>query len=154
MDTASTTIISNDDEQDLFVTNETYNTLDQYIDDAQMQSDKIFSIVNLVGGQPHKKKQKIEDLKPIVFARLNSGMGKAKPVTLIFSCALSCVSCVSNSDGSVNCEKSINSRGYSAWLSSIKSASIPCRGGKRPSAMVDFRGNANSSKNHHIFAGS
>jgi Aspartyl protease len=47
-----------------------------------MQSDELFSIVNLVGGQPPKKKQKIKDLKPIVFVRLNSRLGKTKPVTL------------------------------------------------------------------------
>jgi hypothetical protein len=72
VETASTTLNSNnDDEQELFVTNEKYNTLDQCIDDAQMQSDELFSIVNLVRGQPPKKKQKIKDLKPIVFVRLN-----------------------------------------------------------------------------------
>jgi hypothetical protein len=82
MDTASTTLNSNDDEQELFVANEAYNTLDQCIDDAQMQSDELFSIVNLVGGQPPKKKHNIKDLKPMVFVRLNSRMGKAKPVAL------------------------------------------------------------------------
>jgi hypothetical protein len=51
METASTTLNSNDDEQELFVTNEKYNTLDQCIDDAQMQSDELFSIVNLVRGK-------------------------------------------------------------------------------------------------------
>jgi hypothetical protein len=80
METASTTLNSNDYKQELFVTNEKYNTLDQCIDDAQMQSDELFSIVNLVQGQPPKKKQKIKDLKPIVFVRLNSQLGKAKPV--------------------------------------------------------------------------
>jgi Aspartyl protease len=82
METASTTLNSNDDEQELFVTNKKYNTLDQSIDNVQMQSDKLFNIVNLIQGQPPKKKQKIKDLKPIVFVRLNSRMGKAKPVTL------------------------------------------------------------------------
>jgi Aspartyl protease len=82
MDTASTTLYSKDDEQELFVTNKMYNTLDQCIDDAQMQSDKLFSIVNLIQGQTPKKTQNIKDLKPIVFVRLNSQLGKAKPVTL------------------------------------------------------------------------
>jgi hypothetical protein len=72
MERASTTLNSNDDEQELFVTDEKYNTLDQCIDNAQMQSDELFSLVNLVQGQPPKKKQKIKDLKPIVFVRLNS----------------------------------------------------------------------------------
>jgi hypothetical protein len=67
METASTTLNSNDDEQELFVTDEKYNTLDQCIDNVQIQSDKLFSLVNLVRGQPPKKKQKIKDLKPIVF---------------------------------------------------------------------------------------
>jgi Retroviral aspartyl protease len=83
METASTTLNSNADEQELFVTDKKYNTLDQCIDDVQMQSEKLFSIVNLIRDQPPKKKQKIKDLnKPIVFVRLNSRMGKAKPVTL------------------------------------------------------------------------
>jgi hypothetical protein len=72
MDTASTTLNSIDDEQELFVTDKKCNTLDQCIDNAQMQSDNLFSIVNLVRGQPPKKKQKIKDLKPIIFVRLNS----------------------------------------------------------------------------------
>jgi hypothetical protein len=50
METASTTLNSNDDKQELFVTDEKYNTLDQCIDNVQMQSDKLFSIVNLVRG--------------------------------------------------------------------------------------------------------
>jgi hypothetical protein len=66
----------------LFVTDEKYKSLDQCIDDAQMQSDELFSIVNLVRGQPPRKKVKTKDLKPIVFVRLNSRMGKAKPITL------------------------------------------------------------------------
>jgi Aspartyl protease len=82
METASTTLNSNDDEQELFVTNKKYNTLDQCIDDAQVQLDQLFNIVNLVRGQPPTKKQKLKDLEPSVFVRLNSRMGKAKPVTL------------------------------------------------------------------------
>jgi hypothetical protein len=63
METASTTLNSNDDEQELFVTNKKYNTLDQCIDNAQMQSDELFSIVNVIRGQPPKKKQKNKDLE-------------------------------------------------------------------------------------------
>jgi len=66
----------------LFVTDAEYNSLDQCIDDALMQSDELFSIVNLVRGQPPRKKSKTTDLKPIVFVRLNSRLGKAKPITL------------------------------------------------------------------------
>ena len=59
-----------------------YSSLDEYINDAQLQSDKLFSIVNLVRGQPPRKKIKTKDLKPIVFVRFNARMGKAKPITL------------------------------------------------------------------------
>ncbi len=82
METASTLISNENNEQELFVTNIGYDSLDQCIDDAQMQSDELFSIVNLVRGQPPRKKVKTKDLKPIVFVRFNSRMGKAKPITL------------------------------------------------------------------------
>ena len=52
------------------------------IDDAQQQSDELFSIVNLVRGQPPRKKIKVKDLRPIIFVQPNSRLGKAKPVTL------------------------------------------------------------------------
>ena len=64
--------ISNNEinKQELFVTDTEYDSLDQCIDDALMQSDELFSIVNLVRGQPPRKKTKTKDLKPIVFVRL------------------------------------------------------------------------------------
>jgi hypothetical protein len=79
MEAASTTLNSNDDEQELFVTNKKYNTLDQCIDDAQTQSDKLFSIVNLVRVQLPKKKQKIKDLlKAHRIGKTQQSYGKSK----------------------------------------------------------------------------
>jgi len=68
--------------QELFVTNEEFNSLDECIDQATMQSPDLFSIANLIRGQPPRKKSKTVDLKPIVFVRFNSRLGKAKPITL------------------------------------------------------------------------
>ncbi len=69
---------SNDDE-----TSSIYNNLDECIDAAQSQSKDLFSIAKLVQSQKPFKRQKTEDLKPIVFVRLNSrSSGKAKPITL------------------------------------------------------------------------
>ena len=61
---------------------EEFNSLDECIDQAQLQSDDLFSIINLVRGQPPRKRRKTKDLKPIVYVRFNSRQGKAKPVTL------------------------------------------------------------------------
>ena len=47
-----------------------------------MQSKYLFSFVDLVQGQPPCKKAKFKDLKPVIFDRLNSCLGKAKPITL------------------------------------------------------------------------
>ena len=49
---------------------------------AQLDSDELYSLVNLVRGRPPRKRQKTKDVKPIVYVRFNSRMGKAKPVTL------------------------------------------------------------------------
>ena len=49
-----------------------YNSLDQCIDHAQLQSNDLFSLVNLVQGQPPRKKTKLKDFKPIIFGQLNS----------------------------------------------------------------------------------
>ena len=68
--------------QDLFSTDVAYSSLDDCIDDALTQSDELYSIVNLVRGQPPRKKSKSLDLKPIVFVRFNPRMGKAKPIML------------------------------------------------------------------------
>ena len=56
--------------------------MDDCIDAAQQESDDLFSLVNLVRGQPPRKRRKTNDLKPIVYVRFNSRLGKAKPVTL------------------------------------------------------------------------
>ena len=66
----------------MFVVDGKYPSLHMCIDDAQMKSDELFSIVNLVWGQPPRKKIKVKDLRPIIFMQLNSQLGKAKPVTL------------------------------------------------------------------------
>ena len=49
-----------------------------------MRKKDMFSIADLVRGHKRKpsKRQKTEDLKPIVFVRFNTRLGKAKPVTL------------------------------------------------------------------------
>ena len=47
-----------------------------------MESKDLFSIINLIRGQQPRKKRKLRDLKPIVYVRFNSRMGKAKPITL------------------------------------------------------------------------
>ena len=66
----------------MFATDEDYNNLDECIDDAQLSSEELFSIINLVRGQPPRKRQKTVDLKPIVYVRFNTRLGKAKPITL------------------------------------------------------------------------
>ena len=68
--------------QELFANNEVYNDLDDCLDTAQLDSDDLFSLVNLVRGQPPRKRRKTIDLKPIVYVRFNSRLGKAKPITL------------------------------------------------------------------------
>ena len=57
-------------------------TLDEAIDVARSNSSDLFSVVSLVRGQNPIKKRKIGEVKPIVFVRFNSRMGKAKPITL------------------------------------------------------------------------
>ena len=64
------------------MTNQVYSTIDDCIDAAQQESDDLYSIINLVRGQPPRKRQKTVDLKPIVYVRFNSRLGKAKPITL------------------------------------------------------------------------
>ena len=83
----SCSTISRDDvsltsKQEMFATDEDYNNLDECIDDAQQSSEELFSIINLVRGQPPRKRQKTVDLKPIVYVRFNTRLGKAKPITL------------------------------------------------------------------------
>ena len=57
-------------------------SLDKALDDARMHSKEIFSISDLVQGRPNHKRQKTHDSKPIVFIRINTRLGKPKPVTL------------------------------------------------------------------------
>ena len=57
----------------------TYESLDQCIESASAK--EFYSLAQLIRDHPHKK-QKITDVKPIVFARLNSHLGKPKPITL------------------------------------------------------------------------
>jgi hypothetical protein len=58
-------------------------TLDQVIDEMRNKSDDLFSIASIIRGQRKQtKRQKIQDLKPIVFVRFNTRHGKPKPVTL------------------------------------------------------------------------
>src|SRR5210317_162882 len=61
-----------------------YSSLDDCIDDARASSEEQFSVASLIRGhgQPKKKKRKTSDLKPIVFVRFNTSLGKPKPVTL------------------------------------------------------------------------
>ena len=61
--------------------NETGNndSLDQYIDRASAKY--FYSPAQLIRGYLHKK-QKVTDVKPIVFATLNSCLVKPKPITL------------------------------------------------------------------------
>jgi len=53
------------------------------LDDCINQSHKseTFSIANLIRGR-QPKRQKTEDLRPVVFVRFNTSLGKAKPVTI------------------------------------------------------------------------
>ena len=82
MTTTEVATNNKNNKQEMFVVDMKYLSLDMCIDDAQQQSNKVFSIVNLVRGQPPRKKIKVKDLKPIIFVQLNSRLGKAKPVML------------------------------------------------------------------------
>ena len=66
----------------MFVVDMKYSSLEKCIDDAQIKSDELFSILKLVRDQPPRKKTRVKDIKPVIFARLNSWLGKATPVTL------------------------------------------------------------------------
>ena len=57
-----------------------YDSLDEVIDEATRK--EAFSIASLVRGQPQKKKVKRKDLRPIAFVRLNTSLGKPKPVMI------------------------------------------------------------------------
>jgi hypothetical protein len=70
--------------QELFSISENILSLDECIDDARACSEEQFSITSLIRGhgKPKKKKRKLSDLKPIVYVRFNTSLGKPKPVTL------------------------------------------------------------------------
>ena len=78
------TIIDMSPKQELFNINNDYPSLDHCIDDARANSNELFSITSLIRGhgKPPKKKRKHCDLKPIVYVRFNTSLGKPKPVTL------------------------------------------------------------------------
>ena len=91
---------------------ENHNSLDQCIDSASAK--EFYSLAQLIRGHPHKK-QKVTDVKPIVFARLNSHLGKPKPITL--KCLLD-----SGASGSLiaakhaaNLRKKLNSGPKTVW---------------------------------------
>ena len=75
----SESIINNHNNLNEVNVNKSYTSLDQCIDKAS--SKDYYSLAQLIRGHPHKK-TKFTDVKPIVFARLNSRLGKAKPITL------------------------------------------------------------------------
>jgi len=58
---------------------EDFTSLDDCIN--QSRQTKTFSIANLIRGR-QPKGQKTEDLCPVAFVRLNTSLGKAKPVTI------------------------------------------------------------------------
>jgi Aspartyl protease len=68
---------------ELFALDKDFSTLDECIDDARNSSDELFHIASIIRGQRKPaKRQKIQDLKPIVYVRFNTRHGKPKPVTL------------------------------------------------------------------------
>ena len=67
---------------ELYVSDETYDSLDSCIDAAASKSEDLFSILNLARGQPPRKKQRVKHLKTIMYVRFNARQGKAKPITL------------------------------------------------------------------------
>jgi hypothetical protein len=71
-------------QQELFSISENISSLDECLDEARACSEEQFSITSLIRGhgKPKKKKRKRCDLKPIVYVRFNTSLGKPKPVTL------------------------------------------------------------------------
>mgnify|MGYP000854443860 CR=1 FL=1 len=58
---------------------EKFPSLDDCIDHSR--ETETFAIANLIRGRSPKR-QKTEDLRPVVFVRFNTSLGKAKPVTI------------------------------------------------------------------------
>jgi len=67
---------------ELFVTQQVYTSIDTCWNDAVAEEAEALSIAQLARGQPQAKKVRLEDLKPIVFARFNTRRGKAKSITI------------------------------------------------------------------------
>jgi predicted aspartyl protease len=60
-----------------------YNSLDECIEAATLKEGSLYSMQKLLRSQtPTPKKQKTHDLRPLVYIRFNSRLGKAKPITL------------------------------------------------------------------------
>ena len=57
--------------------------LDEHLDDKYFNRKDMMSIAKLVRGQPQKKRQKTEDLRPVVLVRFNAQRGQPKPITLV-----------------------------------------------------------------------
>ena len=68
-----------DDESMPDLSEREYDSLDNCIDDSQ--APELYSIAALVRGQPTKK-PKVEHLRPLAFVRMNTRLGKPKPVTI------------------------------------------------------------------------
>jgi hypothetical protein len=67
------------------LTQRAFRNLDEYIDDSRNQAKDIFSIADLIRGHNKRpqKRQKTEELRPIVFVRFNTkATGRVRPVTL------------------------------------------------------------------------
>ena len=63
--------------------NSVFSTLDHRIDDKYFKGKDIMSIAQIIRGQTRpRKRQKTEDLRPVVYVRFNARRGQPKPVTL------------------------------------------------------------------------
>ena len=60
--------------------NKVYHSLDKCLN--QSLKKKLFSIANLIWGQPPTKKPKTQDLKPITFVKFNTRVRKPKTSTI------------------------------------------------------------------------
>ena len=63
---------------------EKYQCFDDCLAAAQVFNEELYSLADLVRGQsqPQTKKAKTTDVRPLVFIRFNTRLGKAKPITL------------------------------------------------------------------------
>ena len=59
-----------------------YKTVDDCLDQIYEDEKECYSIASLIQGQGKPKRQKTKDLRPIAFVRLNTRVGKPKPVTI------------------------------------------------------------------------